>query len=691
MTDTALRDLASRAGISVAWRDASGHSRVVAPDVLRRILAALDLPANTSGDVTASRRKLVRRSTLADLSPLVTAVAGRPTRLEVSAAEAKRATLILEQGKRHEVSLMPTRGRLRIPAIAEIGYHRLRIEDREIVIAVAPPQCRTIDDVVPDARLWGLAAQAYALRRPGDGGIGDAAAIVCLAEDAAARGADALALSPLNALFTADPWRFAPYSPSSRLFLNPLYAAPALVFGSERIAQAIRDSGLTDQLSRLEARALIDWPASADAKLFLLRSLFDTFVSGSDGEDGLSGDFALFRADGGDDLRQHAEFEALSAYCMPERDWHRWPVDLQNPRTSAVTAFAAAHQRDVLFHAFLQWVTDRSMRAAQRRTREAGMRIGLIGDLPVGIAPAGSQAWSRPNDLLPGVSIGAPPDLFNPRGQDWGLTGLSPRALQQSGFDSFIATLRSVLRYAGGVRMDHAMALCRLWLLPQGAEPSDGAYLAYPFTDLLRILALESVRHRAIVIGEDLGTVPDGFRDTLRRTGIHGIRVLWFERDNSQRFVASDAWDSSAVATTSTHDLPTVAGWWMGADIAARAACGRLGAGESREEAEAARNADRLALWQRFETEGAANGQAPPPDAPEEVVDAAVRFVGRVHAPLCLLPVEDLFAQEAQVNLPGTVEEYPNWRLRLPGPATSPLRDRPAARAAILAAERPRE
>ena len=211
-------------------------------------------------------------------------------------------------------------------------------------------------------------------------------------------------------------------------------------------------------------------------------------------------------------------------------DWRQWSLDLRDPASAAVAVFAASHEPEVRFHCFLQWLADRSLGAAQERAREAGMRIGLIADLAVGMDPTGSHAWSRQGDVLGGLAIGAPPDLFNPRGQNWGLTGFSPRALVNGGFAPFLATLRAVLRHAGGMRIDHAMGMTRLWLIPDGAEPSSGAYLAYPLTDLLRLLALESQRHHAVVVGEDLGTVPEGFRETLETSGLHGMRVLWFER-----------------------------------------------------------------------------------------------------------------------------------------------------------------
>ena len=692
MNDEAIRDLARRAGIAVEWHDNTGRPQVVAPDVLRQILDALGLPSSTRGDVVASRKLLGRKSSVQALPPLVTATAGRPTRLDIGAGDARRAVLRLEAGGERELSLLPVRGRLRVPAVSETGYHRLWIDDRDIVLAVAPSRCRTIDDAVPDARLWGIAAQVYALRHSGDGGVGDAAGIAALVEQAGARGADALALSPLHALFSADPSRFGPYSPSSRLFLNPLHASPALVFGAQHVARALTETHSSEAFVRLEAAPLIDWPAAATAKLALLRALFDGFVADAGSDTGLTADFARYRADSGILLQQHAIFEALHAEQSRSgaRDWRHWPVDLRDPTSATVAAFAASFEREVLFHSFLQWLADRSLGTVQNRARQAGMRIGLIGDLAVGMDPSGSHAWSRQGDMLAGLSIGAPPDMFNPRGQCWELTGFSPRAMVNGGFAQFLATVRAALRQTGGVRIDHAMGLARLWLVPQGASPAVGAYLAYPLADLLRLLALESQRHQAIVVGEDLGTVPEGFRETLDTAGIHGLRVLWFER-NGQTFAPPDRWDPSAIAMTTTHDLPTVAGWWHGSDITARVSCGCLGVGVQATDVSAERATDRAALWDAFDHAGVAHGQPPPPDVAQPVVDAALSFVSHTSSPLCLLPIEDLLGQEEQPNLPGTINEHPNWRRRLRGEAGSLLDEpRAAARVARLAAERPR-
>ncbi|MGE0223532.1 MAG: 4-alpha-glucanotransferase [Acetobacteraceae bacterium] len=692
MNDEALRDLARRAGIVVDWQDYAGRPNAVAPDVLRRILASLGLPADSSRDLSASRRLLSRKAGFADLPPMVTAIAGRPTRLDIGGNEAQKAKLFLERGEERDISLIPARGRLRVPAVQETGYHRLRVDEREIVLAVAPARCRSIEDVVPDARLWGIAAQVYALRTAMDVGIGDAQGIASLAEGAARYGADALALSPLHALFAADPGRYGPYAPSSRLFLNPLHAAPQLIFGAARVAQVASDAGIEQVQPDNESQELIDWSGAATAKYALLRALFESFIDGSDWEGHLGADFARFRAGGGPLLDEHVCFEALHAAQMPVGDWRQWPTDLRDPRSAAVAAFANAFRTELLFHGFMQWLSARSLEAAQMRAREAGMRIGLIGDVAVGMDPAGSHAWSRQADILLGVRIGAPPDLLNKRGQEWGLTTFSPRALEAGGFAPFIATLRAAMRYTGGVRIDHAMGLARLWLVPEGAEPADGAYLEYPTADLLRLLALESVRHNTVVIGEDLGTVPAGFHDQLEQAGIHGMRVLWFEREANNGFTKPRGWDRTAVAMTSTHDLPTIAGWWHGSDIALRAEAGQLGAEADPKQVHAERGDERPVLWQAFVEEHIAEGDVPAPDDTEPVVDAALRFVARTESPLCLVPVEDLLGQEDQPNVPGTVNEHPNWRRRLAEPADAVLeKETVARRIAAVAAERPRQ
>ena len=691
MSDAAVRDLARATGIAVAWEDHTGRRRRVSVAVLRRILAALGLPCDSADDLRHSR-ETARATAGTSASPLITASVGEPAAF-ADARENLRAPIRLTYEDGSTADVRPQQscgGQWLLPPVAPPGYHRLDFGNRSVQLAVAPAQCVSVDDLAAGARVWGLAAQLYGLRRAGDGGIGDTAALTGLAQSAARHGAEAVAISPAHAGFTADPGRYRPYSPSSRLFLNPLHADPRLLFGDATVGRAIEALGLAAEFDRLEAAPLIDWPAAGRAKLALLRRLFDDFVDAADGTDALTRDFAAFRAAGGGLLQSHARFEALHADRLAADprawSWRTWPAPLRDPTGAAVEEFAARHPREILFHCFLQWLAERSFAAAQKSARDGGMRVGLIADLAVGMDSSDSHAWSRQADILVGLEVGAPPDLFNTRGQNWGLTAFSPRALVAGGFAPFIATLRAGMRNAGGLRIDHAMSLTRLWLIPEGAMPDEGAYLAYPLDDLLRLAALESWRHRAIVIGEDLGTVPAGFRERLAQTGIGGMRVLWFEQTNG-RFLAPNRWEQSAVAMTTTHDLPTVAGWWRGADIDTRAALGILG--EPPERARRTRSKERTALWRAFRAAGVASGRQPVPRAPERALDGALSFVAVTPAPLAIVPLEDALGVADQPNIPGTIDEHPNWRRRAPAAADVML-DAPAVAARLAIIDRRR-
>jgi 4-alpha-glucanotransferase len=674
MNEAAIHALARSTGLAVDWRDYANNTHRVSVESLQRILAALGLPCGTAGELSDSEHALA----VEGIPPLVSATVGLPIDLPPSSVRASsRNRVMLEDGKVMEVPAGSGPRGMRLPAIATPGYHSLEIGDRRVTLAVAPARCPTISDIAPNERVWGIAAQVYGLRSPGDCGIGDGAGIVALANQAAANKADVLALSPVHALFTADPNHFSPYSPSSRLFYNPLHADARAVFGEARVQKATAQAGVSVLNHAFEERHLIDWPESARAKNSIFHCLFEDFAATdlvAATPTPLAADFARFQAEGSTLLEDHACFEALHAERLrvdtTAWSWSEWPVQWRDPHSDAVRAFAAQNKNEIAFHCFLQWIADRSLAAAQDQAKRAGMRIGLVADLAVGMSGAGSHAWTSQQDILVGLEIGAPPDQYNTKGQNWGLTTFSPRALSRGGFAPFIATLRACLRHAGGVRIDHAMGLLRLWVVPRGADPSQGAYLTYPIDDLMRLTALESNRRGAIVIGEDLGTVPAGFRERLAATGIYGMRVLWFERERA-RFAPPQAWSADTAAMTSTHDLPTVAGWWRGSDIETRA---QIGLVEDKEKEEAERIKERRSLWRAFRRAGAAVGKLPAPATPLPVTDAAVKFVATTPSQLTLLPLEDALALEEQPNLPGTIDQHPNWRRRYAGKAEELLK-----------------
>ncbi len=700
-TDHVLHRLARRAGVAVHWTDAYDQPQVVGDDALRAILAALGLSCANADDCRASLAQLEREDAIGYLPPLLTGVQHLPVPLPpLSRLHGQSCRLELDNGARLSLLISSDLNQPpMLPPIDVIGYHRLLVAGHILTLAIAPARCFTLADALQQhgqQRGWALAAQLYGLRsdsrKParkvyGDGGIGHFAALEILAGLAAEAGACALAMSPVHAMFSADPGRSSPYSPSSRLFRNTLLVDPAGILGEAAQAQVLAEGGseMIAAHERLQADRLIDWGRAGSHRLALLRRLHALFRTEHAGDAAQQAAFAAFQAEGGAALHAHALYEAHSHWrSIHEQgdacDWRRWGAAGQHPQTPEMRAFAQEHAAEVQFHLFLQWQAARQLAHAQQHAREAGMAIGLIADLAVGADNGGSQAWSHQREIAAGLTVGAPPDRLAPQGQNWGLGAFSPLALRRTGYQAYLAMLRACFAQGGGVRIDHVLGLNRLWLVPHGEGAASGAYVRYPLQDMLRLIALESWRHRAVVIGEDLGTVPPGFGDVLEQSGVAGIRVLWFQRDQ-QGFLPPAAWPEHAIAVTTTHDLPTVAGWWRGVDLAWRDRLGQLEQGLP--QAQAQRERDREQLWQALVEQDCASGPLPGVAAPsleessaaEEAqaadscaiaVDAALEFVAATPAPLVVVPLEDLLGLGQQANLPGLTEPHPNWCRRMP-------------------------
>lgn len=634
--DERLLALATRAGLEVQWTNAESTKCTVGVDTIRAVLKALNLPADNAGEIAECEERLRREA--ADVAPLAVAHAGEKVGI---AAVGKVAVAFDEGGECLRLRLREGPGdRMTFRAPASPGYYRIEGGQRPFGLAVAPRRCFELRDIAPARRLVGLATQIYSLRGGTSGAFGDFAALGQLARDVGRCGIDALLASPTHALFGANTGCFSPYSPSTRMFLNPLFADTALEGVPGR-----SDSGET---------AAIDWASAGPAKNAALRDACARFRAR-----GNARKFEIFCRQGGERLFDHALFESLDVHfrSLGIQGFRNWPLEVRSPRAAGIAAFARAHKQEIEYQLFVQWLADRSAAIAQKTAR-GEMAVGIVADIAVGMDPGGSHAWSASAELLSALHVGAPPDVFNAQGQDWGLTTLSPRALRRFGFASFIATLRANMRHAGGVRLDHAMGLRRLWVIPSGARPSDGIYLGYPTRDLLRLVALESHRFRAIVVGEDLGTVPAGFHGVLANAGILGMQVLWFERGRDGRFTSPGRWRRDALAMTTTHDLPTVAGWWSGHDLEQR------GRGAMAKQVRAQRRRDRQELWSAFRRAGCATG--PVPDSPDAAISAALAFVGRSRSKLAIASAEDIAGVRDQPNLPGTTNNHPNWRLRLP-------------------------
>ncbi|NYF20899.1 4-alpha-glucanotransferase [Xanthomonas sp. JAI131] len=623
MTDTPLHTLASAAGLLVDWIDASDTPRTVGTDTLRSVLGALGLDARDDAACRDSLRQLQAGGGSA--APLLTADVGTP--IDAGGTPGAAYRLEHEDGSRRD-GRFDAQGRL--AAIDRYGYWTLQHGDRHTTLAVAPVRCYGVAEAIGEdaPRRWGLSLQVYSAQGPDDAGIGDADGVAAWSERIARAGGDAIALSPVHAARPIGT-HYSPYSPGDRRFLDPLQAAPARVLGTAMAQRALQAAGLQQAFAEAQTRALIDWPASSAAKWQWLRQLHADFAQA---DAALHADFAAFQHERGAALHDYAAFAA--------RDFG---------------------DADPALHSFAQWLAARSWAGVQRHARDAGMGIGLIADLAVGFDPGGAEAAAWPQAVLAGLELGAPPDAFNGDGQAWGIGGYSPTGLRASGFAPFIDLLRAVMRDRGGVRIDHILGLLRLWTIPRGARSADGVYLRYPLHDLLRLLALESWRHHALVIGEDLGVVPDGIRAELSQRGVMGIDVLLFTRDAKGAFLAPAQWRGDAIATTTTHDLPTLRGWRRGEDIDWRHRLQLSDAAQQR--------ADHLARIADVARMDAAVAAALP-QAHDPELDA-LRFVAATPSPLALLPAEDALGLDQQPNLPGTVDGHPNWRRRLPAADTA--------------------
>lgn len=664
MSDELLAELANSAGLNIDWTDANGRPQRVGADAQRSLLESLGYPAQSPQQVRESLAELQQRQAQSSLAPLMTLELQQAAALPGFRADTPYK-LTREDGSVH-TGRLDAQGRISAGEVP--GYHRLEIGEQVLTLAVAPTACRKVEDLCGNRRAWGLTAQLYSLRRKGDGGLGDTLALEELARHAAGLGAEALAISPVHAMFKAYPQQYSPYSPSSRLFFNVLYAAPENLLGPDTVQRAIADCGIQEEMARLERQELVDWPAVSAVRHRLLAQLYHNFRK-KDGA--LLGHFVTFCDAGGDTLLQHCRFEALQGHMLrrgESGDWRQWPAALRDPHSPEVHRFASEYSDEIGLHAFSQWLVSSGLHSAHEVATSAGMCIGLIADLAVGADAGGSQAWSRQGELLADLSVGAPPDILNRNGQNWGVAAFSPEGLRRHGFRAFIEMLQANLAHAGGIRIDHVMGLQRLWVIPQGAEPQDGAYLRYPLTDLLRLLALESHRHRALIIGEDLGTVPEGLREELARRNILGMQVLLFEQRDG-RFIAPQHWSKTALATTSTHDLPSLKGWLAGHDID-----WRLRAGHSRAEQEADDRAERqresAALLAALDEHAQLQGRHDDADA---ALLAGIGYLGSTPAPLVLLPLEEVTGSEQQPNLPGPGDIHPNWRRRYAAPASELL------------------
>jgi (1->4)-alpha-D-glucan 1-alpha-D-glucosylmutase len=665
-------DLAARAerhGVALRYHSFWGEDKQVAPEVLSQALTSMGLRDGNgpSGD---------------GVPPVAVGLEGEPLRITWTGPGAQRWRLAPEHAAASsysgEVTRDGDRWAIELPPTLAIGYWTLAVEGESATsctVVVAPRRCWAPTQLLEGERWWGCTIQLYALRSTRNWGIGDFGDLRRLVDTAARQGASFIGLSPLHALFPHRPDVASPYSPSSRLALNPIYLdvqALAELSGCEEARRKLHGEDFQDRLRRLREAELVDYPAVASAKEEMLAILWRHFEQHElTGSSSRGAHFARFMQEREDTLGFHALFEALQAHLHAKDatvwGWPAWPEEYKDPRGEAVQAFRREHASAVQFRFWLQWLAEVQLESVQRYARTRGMGLGLYCDLAVGVNEGGAETWMQPSLYALGMHVGAPPDPLNALGQDWGLPPLNPVQLRAARYKPFIETLRANMRHSGALRMDHVMALMRLfWTGEHG-----GTYVTYPLQDLLGILALESHRHRCLVIGEDLGNVAPQMRDAMRERCLLSYRPLLFERTDDGSFRPPAEWQPQALAVVSTHDLPTLRGFWLGEDLELVGQLGLYPDDHAREQAVISRAQDRARLLIALQHQGLL-----PPDAstqPTSVPDATPAFVAGVYSYLARTPswlvgvqLEDVTGQLLQVNVPGTTEDrFPNWRRKI--------------------------
>ncbi|MEA2977651.1 MAG: 4-alpha-glucanotransferase [Alphaproteobacteria bacterium] len=629
-----IDERAALLGIATEYRDARGQPRRADADTLSLLIDVLSLnddPAPRFAPATVISRRGH------DTQVRIEAPAGVAVHWEISG----KGPITRGEGQ------APT---ILLPHDLPIGSFQLRLtlqlpdgeKQERASLLVTPAQAYQGDSQIPH-RLWGLAVQLYGVRSRRNWGHGDFTDLLHLADLAGQLGAAAIGLNPLHALFDDHPEDASPYSPNSRLFINPLY------IDVEALPEfpGLTAAGLQEEVEHLRHAELVDYQGVANAKTEALHLAFAAFHTRASAE--RQQQFEAFRQDHGATLRRYACFELLRRRLG--NPWSEWPAEWRDLNDDALARLQHSDGDGIAFFEYVQWIAHAQLRTCCERIHELGLPIGLYLDVAVGVRSDGFDAWSERDAVLSAVSVGAPPDALNTAGQDWGLAGINPIALEQRQFEPFRRMLQASMRHSGAIRLDHVLGLKRLFLVPKGMRPDQGTYVCFPFEALLAVTAQESLHHKCIVIGEDLGTVPENFRETLADWGIWSYQVMMFERDWSDgTFLAPKAYKENALVTFATHDLPTFAGWTTHRDLAVKRQLG-LDPGESDEDRDKARKALSAAL-------GISEGA-------NFDFSAVAQYLAGTPSRLLVVTMEDALGMKEQPNLPGTVREYPNWRRRL--------------------------
>jgi (1->4)-alpha-D-glucan 1-alpha-D-glucosylmutase len=692
----ALHQLAAGLGVALSYTDAFGRHCEVSPDTLRAVCGALGFDARDDSATAESLQRLdaERREQLA---PPVVALRGNiPLTIPITLDRPRDELRIFwelhpETGQTSNGSAIwrdlaliepqpsddgyETRA---LPIVSELapGYHDVRVELADasaraarIRIIAAPERAYQPAALLNGGRVWALSTQLYSLKRDDDWGIGDFSALHELVGMAARSGAAAIGLNPPHSLFHDDPEHVSPYSPSSRQFTNPLYLDVTAIedFGEcEAARQFVHSEPFRQRLAELRGLRHVDYAGVTAVKYGALKLLYEHFRNRhlSDPNDLRAQAFRNFQTEHGDALRRFATFSTLREHFGHDepamRYWRNWPDEFRRAESPAVQVFAAERIERIEYFEYLQWQCDLQMGRAGLRSLALHLPVGLYGDLAIGIDSGGADAWANQDVVVDGFSAGAPPDPWAHHGQNWGFPPLDPRALRRTGYRMFADVLRANMRHAGALRIDHVLGLRRMFFVPNGRPAAEGAYVDYPFDELLTVVILESHRNQCLVVGEDLGTLPPGIQPALQAACLYSYRLLYFERDHEGKFKRPGEYPAEAVAAVSTHDLPTLTGYWSGSDIGLRDRFGMLATPDERTKADDERAGERHGLVAAMRQEGLSVDDAHA-TAPRLELH---RYVARTASRIAVAQLDDAIEESEQINVPGTHREYPNWRRR---------------------------
>ncbi len=573
---------------------------------------------------------------------------------------------------------------LPLPHLAQ-GYYQLTIRygDTQACcpLIYAPKTCYSPQEASTN-KMWGYTAQLYSLKSKNNWGIGDFSDLKSLVEKSAGQQSSAIGLNPLHPLFYQNPAHRSPYSPSSRRYLNTLYIDVTKIpnFNDCKIVQQrVAESAFKQAIADANSSQLIDYVSVAKLKHEITELLYEDFIMHQDNETDnntyqcMQHEFTRFKS-AQSDLKPFATFDALfqhfNSLDSNSYGWTDWPKEFQDPNSESVINFQKKYSKRIDYFCFLQWLADRQLSEVAQATNDNNMTIGLYLDLAVGCDGSGFDVWSDQQTYVAGASIGAPPDDMNALGQNWGLTPINPVALKQQGYQPLVKALRSNMKYAGALRIDHILGLMRQYWVAPGMDATEGVYISFPWHDILRIIALESRLNQCIVIGEDLGNVPEGFSETIQDAGLLSFKVLFFERWQSGLFKRPENFPSQSIVTVATHDTATLSGWWQGRDLEWRQELNLYPNDEAGIAERNNRAQERQNLLAAFVDLDVIDLSKAPSSAPaimnNELSIAAQKYLAASPSHLQLIPIEDVLELTEQVNIPGTIDQHPNWLQKLP-------------------------